>query len=332
MGNQTNDVTADITPIFLFSLPRSGSTLTQRVLATHPQIGTAAEPWLLLPLIYARRRQGAYSVYRHKLAARGIDDFCASLPRGEQDYASELRRFVLRLYSLRGKKGAKYFLDKTPRYHFIAEEIIQLFPDGRFIFLWRNPLAIIASVIETWGHGRWLLHPLIDDLYDGVDRLVRAYSTHRDKAYAVRYEDLVGSGERWKELFAYLGLEFTESYLRDFPGVSLGGALADPTGLKLYQSISTEPLQKWKRVLTSPVRKYWCRRYLRWLGNERLGLMGYDLDNLLRELDSVPLSYRSIISDIWRMMFSMAYRLVEPAIVRDKFLRLLRRERLYSHF
>lgn len=332
MNTNRDDTAQEITPIFLLSLPRSGSTLTQRVLATHPQIGTAAEPWLLLPLLYARRRDGVYSVYRHKLAARGIDDFCAALPHGDQDYNSELRRFVQRLYSLRAKPGARYFLDKTPRYHFVVDDIFRVFPDARYIFLWRNPLAVIASVIETWGRGRWLLHPLIEDLHEGLDRLIAAWQAHRDTAFAVRFEDLLGSVERWSAMFAYLGLQFEESQLTQFSEVSLGGALGDPTGRRLYKSLSTEPLGKWKRILGSPVRKSWCRRYLKWLGDERLGLMGYDLEELLRELDAIPSTYRTVPSDIGRMLFSAVYRIVEPGIARDKILKLIRGQRIYSHF
>ena len=54
--------------VFLLSLPRSGSTLLQRLLAAHPQVHTVAEPWLMLlsgaGLLAWRRRaakQGAAS-------------------------------------------------------------------------------------------------------------------------------------------------------------------------------------------------------------------------------------------------------------------------------
>jgi len=56
-----NDVTRLITPIFIFSLPRSGSTLMERILATHPAVGTASEPWILLPFLYTRIRDGVYA-------------------------------------------------------------------------------------------------------------------------------------------------------------------------------------------------------------------------------------------------------------------------------
>jgi hypothetical protein len=73
-----------VTPIFLLSLPRSGSTLVQRVLAAHDGVATAAEPWILLPQIYALRTEGAYAEYGHALATRAIGDFARNLDGGEQ--------------------------------------------------------------------------------------------------------------------------------------------------------------------------------------------------------------------------------------------------------
>src|SRR5919107_2181016 len=47
------NVSARPTPLFLLSLPRSGSTLAQRILAAHGGIATTSEPWILLPYLYA---------------------------------------------------------------------------------------------------------------------------------------------------------------------------------------------------------------------------------------------------------------------------------------
>src|SRR6516165_4829830 len=41
--------------IFLFSQPRAGSTLLQRILGRHPDIHTVAEPWIMLPSFYVMR-------------------------------------------------------------------------------------------------------------------------------------------------------------------------------------------------------------------------------------------------------------------------------------
>ena len=62
-------------PLFIFSLPRSGSTMLQRVLAADSQISSVAEPWVLLPFVYALRGQGASADYNHQTANQGLMDF-----------------------------------------------------------------------------------------------------------------------------------------------------------------------------------------------------------------------------------------------------------------
>src|SRR5215211_9414871 len=85
-------------PLFLFSLPRSGSTLAQRILAAHEPIATASEPWILLPYLYTLREHGIYAEYSHRVLVQAVKDFCAVLPGGRNDYVAEIRRFALRLY------------------------------------------------------------------------------------------------------------------------------------------------------------------------------------------------------------------------------------------
>jgi hypothetical protein len=82
--------------------------------------------------------------------------------------------------------------------------------------------------------------------------------------------------------------------------------MGDPVGIKQYSRISGEPLEKWKRVLGNPLRKAWCRRYLRWIGSERLGIMGYSLDDLLRQLELVPNGVESVGSDLFYLSYGVA--------------------------
>lgn len=306
-------------PLFLFSLPRSGSTLVQRVLASHEDVATVSEPWILLPYFYTLRRGGVYAEYNHASAASAVEDFYGALPGGRQDYVEELRELALRLYRKATPNGERYFLDKTPRYHLICDEVVGAFPDGKHVFLWRNPLAVISSIIETWGDGRWNLYRHKVDLFDGMEELVAAYRRHGGVAHAVRYEDLLTNpAPTWEGIFRYLDLSFDASLLESFGGTRLNGRKGDPTGTKKYGGISREPLDRWRLVLANPLRKAWCRRYLRWLGRERLAVMGYDLDDLLRELASLPNSYRHVASDAWRGSYGLGYDLLEPKIFRQK--------------
>ena len=295
-----------VQPIFLLSMPRSGSTLAQRVLGAHGAISTSAEPWLLLPHAYALRESGIATEYTQPVAARAIREFIGGLPGGEDDYWRSLRAFVLDLYTKAADPGTTYFLDKTPRYHFILPEIDRLFPDARLIFLWRNPLAVVASICETWTRGRWTVDRWKADL-DGLISLVDAFGDIGDRALGINYEALVGDPlGTWPSVFSYLGLPFEPDVLTSFADVALSGSMGDPTGVHAYRELSTEPLEKWKRQLGSPWRKRWCRDWLARIGAERLAMIGYDHDALVAGLDDLPTDPRTIASDAvygsyWRL-------------------------------
>lgn len=286
-----------VQPIFLLSMPRSGSTLAQRVLASHAEISTAAEPWVLLPHAYATRERGIAAEYTQPVAARAIREFIDGLPGGEGDYWRALRGFALELYTAAADPSARYFLDKTPRYHFILPELDLLFPDAKLIFLWRNPLAVVASICETWTRGRWTVDRWKGDL-DGIIDLVDAYLGSQERAIAVNFEALVGDPlATWPTLFAYLDLNFDPSVLTAFADVDVHGTMGDPTGVHDYRELSTQPLEKWRRQLGSPWRKRWCHDWLDRIGSERLAVMGYDHDALLEELDALPSRPRLLVSD-----------------------------------
>jgi hypothetical protein len=286
-----------IRPIFVLSLPRSGSTLVQRVLTAHGQIASAAEPWLLLPHSYALHERGIAAEYTQPIAARAIREFVGGLPGGEADYWTALRGFALELYGKAAGPEHTYFLDKTPRYHFIAPELFRMFPDAKVIFLWRNPLAVVSSIVQTWTRGRWNVDRWQEDLR-GVGALVEAHQAHRDTTIALNYEALVSEpNTTWPAIFDYLELPFDESVLTSFSQVQLPGKMGDPTGVLAYQELSSEPIDKWKETLGTSWRKRWCREYLEWIGPERLAAMGYDLDSLTTELDALPSRPRHLVSD-----------------------------------
>ncbi len=319
-------------PLFLFSLPRSGSTLAQRILAAHEPIATASEPWILLPYLYPLRKGGIYAEYNHGSLVEAIEDFCHVLPEGREDYLAEVRELTMRLYGKASTDGALYFLDKTPRYHLISEEIVAAFPEGKFVVLWRNPLAIVASIIETWSGGRWNLYRFKVDLFDGIGNLARTQERYGDRIHAVRYEDLVTHPERsWEGVFRYLDLPFEPSALEQFSSVKLSGRMGDTTGVEKYAKVSGASMEGWRQTLNNPFRKAWCRRYLRWIGRDRLALMGYDLDALLAELDSLPVSLSRLGSDVGRGCWGVVRDISEPRILGQKLSKLPAWRRVHVH-
>ncbi len=90
-------------------------------------------------------------------------------------------------------------------------------------------------------------------------------------------------------------------------------------------------MSKWKRTLSNPIRKIWSCRYLRWIGPERLATMGYDLDRLLMELDSLPPSSRMLGSDLLRGGYGLVFQFLEAGILKDKLQLLPSWHRIHMH-
>jgi len=297
MSMQSRSAQKSVTPIFLFSTARCGSTLLQRILGAYPEIATVSEPWLLIPIIYSFRKRGVYAEYEHGTMTRAMEDFCESLPHGRDDFHLQVKQFVKTLYELSVEPQHRYFLDKTPPYFLIVDEILDLFPEAKFIFLWRNPLAVAASLAD-WPQRDWSgLYR--ENLFFGLANLISAYQRNAERAHAVRFEDyVIGKPDTWRELMAYLELTFRPESLSEFSNVQLGGRMGDKNGPALYGQLSDQPLTKWKATLANPLRKEAARRYLSWIGKERLAIMGYDADELYAELAALRPSTSNMGSDV----------------------------------
>jgi hypothetical protein len=268
------------------------------MLASHADIATASEPWFLLPYLYTLRENGAYAEYGHSTMVAAIRDLCDDLPNGRADYLAQVRQLALGLYENLAPTET-YFLDKTPRYHLVVDEVIDLFPEAKFVFLWRNPLAVVASITDTFGRGHWNIHHYTSDLVQGLDRLVQARDRLGDAACALRFEDLVRDPEvELRKICSYLDLPFDGQMIDPFSDVR--PKRGDIWGMDRYGSLDEEPLNKWQRTLGGPIRKAWCRRYLSWLGPRRLALMGYDPHQLSGELNSLPTEWLRVGSDAAR--------------------------------
>lgn len=304
-----------ITPVFLLSAPRSGSTLVQRVLGSHDNVSTASEPWIMLPFLSSLVPDLAAADERHRLIGTAVEDFCAELPAGKDDFRAAAHDAAIALYEKAAGRDTGYFVDKTPMYHLIAEELVAAFPEGRFVFLWRNPLSVASSSIELFDDGRWEVNRYSMALFQSFADLVPAFERHRDRAHAVRFEDLVsGHEDAWRGVFEYVGLQYDRALLERFSQVRLSGRMGDPLGTRRYSSLSSEPVEKWKHSITTPVRKAWCRRYLRWLGHDRLATMGYSLETLLAELDAVETHPGQLVEDLKPLAASLGRELAKARV------------------
>ena len=297
-------------PIFLFSLPRSGSTLLQRILMSHSQIASVAEPWLMLPFSYASKSQGVLTEYSHEISRIALDDFISSLPNQEQDYFDALGDFVQGLYSKQCQNNELYFLDKTPRYYLIIPEILKTFPDAKFIFLFRNPVHVMGSMIETWGNGSFKkLYSSEMDLTFGPKALSQGYQLLGDKALAIQYEQFVSSPiEELKKICRYLGVDVEKPMLEAFSSAETKGRMGDSTGKQQYNSVSMAPLEKWKYTFATAFRKKIACKYLTGIDDSTLRLQGYEKKDLLNEIRNIKTRRFTFLGDVADILYSILFR------------------------
>jgi Sulfotransferase family len=294
----------EITPVFVLSLPRSGSTLLQRIIATHPEVATASEPWLLLPVLGVQESEFGKTIYGQTLFVDAMRDFIDEMPEKWDTYYAAVRLFAHTLYrEVAGDRSC--FLDKTPRYHLIASRLIECFPRAKFILLWRNPLAVIGSMLHSYGNV-WRMHRFHVDLFRGIEELLRVRARYGELLLVLNYEELVSNPEQsLNRIFGHIGLDVPAGVLKQFAGVELKGTLGDKTGIAGYKTVSSESLEKWQGTLACPIRKAWCRRYLHWVGQDRMSEMGYEFEELMKLLDSVrPSLTETFLSDLVRVPYS----------------------------
>ncbi len=274
--------------IFIISQPKAGSTLLQRIVAGHPDIQTSAETWLMLHPVYGLRKTGIETRYNANWAATGVREFLDHYADGEETYREGVRRFAETIYgSVLEKHGKRLFLDKTPRYTMIVDELYELFPAAKYILLIRNPLAVLKSELHTYVKGDWpMLSQFKPDLLDAPGRLVAARSKLGDAALEVRYEDLVTSPESTvRPLCEFLGIEFDSGLLDYSDTPAPKGRMNDPVGIHRHTAPSPGSLDKWKELGADRQLRHFALQYLAAIGDETVTALGYDPGELRREIE-----------------------------------------------
>lgn len=271
--------------IFLMGLPRSGTTLLQRLLTVHPEIASVAEPWVLLPLLSCFNEQMTASAYGHQSLKHAIADFCVEYPEFQTEYDAHVRSFIADIYGkLAG--GKKYFLDKTPRYYLVAEELHRIFPASKFVYLFRNPIAVFDSQIDTFCSGRLYRLPFIYlDLMHGLNLLAAPVGHGKAHIYSLKYEDLCADGATvLQEICAHLAVDYRPDMLNNFTSVKFAGSMGDR---KQDQASGMVVRDESKKPL-SMVRRFLYRRWINNIKAESWAASGYSKDEILSQLDARP--------------------------------------------
>jgi hypothetical protein len=245
----------------------------------------------MLHPVYALRQSGHQADYDAFLAYEALQDYLANLGGDLNHYDKALRHFAASLYgtALLGT-GKNYYLDKTPRYYFIITDLARLFPHARFILLLRNPLAVLASVLETRVKGHWpLLGRYRHDLLTAPLNLLAGADLLADQAAIVHYEKLVANPEEEvRTLCDRLNLTFHMEMVTYGRQAAPAGRMGDETQVDRHNRPMTDRLDRWLDLGYHRQTRHFAEAYLQSLGPDLVNRLGYDSENLNRRLAAFP--------------------------------------------
>jgi hypothetical protein len=209
-------------PIFVVGCPRSGTTLLQLMLHSHPRIAIPAETRFVLPAYGARRDFGDLNDAANRRALAewivgrkqtrfgdlGLDSQAVveEIVAGPPTLGSALG-IVFRAYARRF--GKPRWGDKRPGYFQYLDVLLRMWPDAQFVHLIRDGRDCVASLKEMPWYKQDFYHAICT-WREAIDYGRRyAQRLGPDSYHELRYEQLVADpAAELTALCAFLGEEY----------------------------------------------------------------------------------------------------------------------------
>jgi cytochrome c-type biogenesis protein CcmH/NrfG len=231
--------TDNAVPVFIVSLPRSGSTLLEQMLGSHPQIEPVGElpyvPAILRSVMEMATRKGKVTVPQ---LVTGLTDQQADAMG--QDY--------LRRAAWHRKTDRPFFIDKLPHNWSNVLFIKRILPQARFLDIRRPPMdccfSNFSQSFSTAHASSFVLEDIGQCYVDYVD-----YMAHLDAAapaliqhidYARLVEDAEG---QLKPALAYLGLDWDQAVLEFH---KLDRVVRTPSSEQVRRPLNRDGMDTWK--------------------------------------------------------------------------------------
>jgi len=222
----------DSRPIFVVGMPRSGTTLTEQIIAAHPQAFGCGE----LPDI--------------ALIARRLGDAGRS-PATPQQLLREKADLYLASASRHAPTDAKRLVDKAPLNFFNLDLIARMLPRARVIWCRRDPRDIGLSIYsENFGLEATFATDLADIAHyiNAHDALMQHWqSVLPIPILELQYADMVSSPETHaRRLIEFVGLPWDPACLQ-FHQSTRG--VQTPSRWQVREPIHTRSLGRWRHYL-----------------------------------------------------------------------------------
>lgn len=202
-------------PVFIVGMPRSGTTLTEQILARHKQVLGIGER------NFAARFFSSFTNLDSEKIQQLPDSLSVLISSSREKIQAISNRYLQQLENLKNRDGDENIIrivDKMPDNYSLIGWILTLFPKAKIIHCRRDPRDIILSCwITQFGKIQWASR--INDLCHRINQyhLMMEYwrSIVPDHLLEINYEDMVENQEAVsKKLINWIGLEWDTSCLK----------------------------------------------------------------------------------------------------------------------
>ena len=224
--------------VFFVGFPRSGTTLLENVLASHPQVVAMDEREILAATSKDLLSSDAGFARLAALTEEEAQPYREAYWRGVAQFCPDI--------------GGKVFVDKLPLASVWQPVMAKLFPGAKVLFARRDPRDVVLSCFRRrFGSNpatyQFLTLEGTSAYYDGVMKLSQLYAERlKLPLHHLRYEDLVSDFEtQVRAVCDFIGIGWDEGML-DFAGKAQNRLIRTPSARQVRRGLYREGADQWR--------------------------------------------------------------------------------------
>jgi len=241
---QSAPASPEETPIFVIGFPRSGTTLLEQVLDSHPRLQGLNE-----------KPMGELMEDAFCTITQGKPDALASLSEEQID---SLRQVYWQEAARHGERQADTLLvDKQPLNIIRVPLLWRVFPRARFILTIRHPCdVVLGCLMQKFGFNNLMsAFATLESTAEVYSEVMNAWLEYAQRLplswQRIRYEDLITDFEaETRNLLEFLGVGWSDSVLEHTQHARQRGIIYTPSYHQVIQPLYQHAKYRWKRYET----------------------------------------------------------------------------------